>query len=68
MGPPIELRDRNGDAKAASSSQSQVHDEQGLGRVGKKQILKVRDDQIPCFGSDLPVLTASLWLLVDLGV
>lgn len=44
MGPPIELRDRNLDAKAANSSQSHVNDEQGLGRVGKKQILKVRDD------------------------
>lgn len=42
MGPPIELRDRNLDSKAANSSQSQVNDEQGLGRVGKKQILKVR--------------------------
>lgn len=67
MGPPIELRDRNLDSKAANSSQSQVNDEQGLGRVGKKQILKVRGNLRFVFRSGSPVLTASVWFLVHIG-
>nr|XP_001397915.2 choline transport protein [Aspergillus niger CBS 513.88] len=58
MGPPIELRDRNLDAKAANSSQSHVNDEQGLGRVGKKQILKRRFGFLSILGFSCTVLAS----------
>ncbi|RAL03503.1 choline transport protein [Aspergillus ibericus CBS 121593] len=54
----VELRDRQWDSKGASSSQSRVHDEQGLGRVGKKQILKRRFGFLSILGFSCTILAS----------
>ena len=64
----VELRDRQWNSKAAQSSHSQVNDEQGLGRVGKKQVLKVGDDPDLSSDRDLSQPKASIRLLVDFGL
>ncbi|PYH88862.1 choline transport protein [Aspergillus ellipticus CBS 707.79] len=54
----IELRDRQLDSKVASASQSRVQDEQGLGRVGKKQILKRRFGFLSILGFSCTILAS----------
>ncbi|PWY92269.1 GABA transporter [Aspergillus heteromorphus CBS 117.55] len=58
MQEPIELRDRQLDSKLASTSQSRVQDEQGLGRVGKKQILKRRFGFLSILGFSCTILAS----------
>ncbi|PYI05166.1 GABA transporter [Aspergillus sclerotiicarbonarius CBS 121057] len=54
----VELRDRQWNSKAANSSHSQLPDDQGLGRVGKKQILKRRFGFLSILGFSCTVLAS----------
>ncbi|PYI36275.1 GABA transporter [Aspergillus indologenus CBS 114.80] len=58
MEDPIPLRDRHVDTKAASTSHTQVQDDQGLGRVGKKQILKRRFGFLSILGFSCTILAS----------